>query len=125
MGNIKEIIARSAVPPPMHNTRLAVELCENVHLHYRNLRLEFGKEEFIRLLSELKKIDVDAVSTFDYGENKFECLLVSELPERTEWNHRMQLEEQDGGGYHFHYRNLRIETLTLKEIGYTNTQITK
>ena len=54
MGNIKRILRKNKVSKPLLNNRFTVELCENVHLHYRNLRLEFPKDEFLHILRLLK-----------------------------------------------------------------------
>lgn len=119
MGNIREILYQRKVPKSMLNSRLTVELCENVHFHYRNLRLEFSKEEFLFILKHLKDIDENKVENFEYGEGKFEGLINTFcLPESTEFDDRLQIEEQAEGHYHVHYRNLRIETVDLRELGY-------
>ena len=119
MGNIKKILLNEAVPKPPFNDRLTVELCENVHIHYRNIRLEFPKDEFIQLLRELKQIDEQTVEEFEYGEDKFLSLINKRmLPGISEFDDRLQIEEQVEGHYHIHYRNLRLELLRLEELGY-------
>ena len=119
MGNIAQIIKRHRVKTPMLNNRLTVELCENVHLHYRNLRLEFDKNEFLYILKLLKTLDEKEIDSFKYGLSNFKSLIsTGALPDKTEWNDRLQIEEQMEGHYHIHYRNLRIELRTLGEVGY-------
>lgn len=117
MGEIKRIISKTEVPAPLQNTRLTIELCENVHVHYRNIRLEFGKEEFLLLLNAFKKINEEDVKNFVFGKDKFKTLVLETLPVTTEFNDRLQLEEQVEGHYHLHYRNLRLECNSLSEIG--------
>lgn len=117
MGDIKQVLVEKEVPTPEFNERLVVELCENVHLHYRNLRLEFGKDEFFALIRALKRIDDNRVLDFEYGHDKFKCILSEKLPPATEFDKRLQIEEQVGGGYHVHYRNLRLEIKDLSELG--------
>ena len=97
----------------MLNERFTVELCENVHVHYRNLRLEFPKEEFLKILRVMKSLDEEEIENFEYGDDRpinikslFEGYI---LPKETEFNNRLILEEQVGGHYHLHYRNLRVE----------------
>ena len=110
MGNVKKLIKEFVVRKPHLNKRFTIELCENVHLHYRNLRLEFSKNEFIQILKLLKTLDEDEIDSFKYGSDKFKSLIkVKTLPSETEWNDRLQIEEQEEGHYHIHYRNFRIE----------------
>ena len=111
MGEIRRVIYKTeALPTPPHNNRLTVECCENVHLHYRNIRLEFSADEFLFLLQKLKTINEDEIRNFKYGPNEFRSVVMTMgLPEKTEFNKRLQLESQTNGDIHIHYRNLRIE----------------
>lgn len=109
MGLIKRIIEYMKVGKPPHNTRFTVELCENVHVHYRNLRLEFSPDEFVRILDRLKQIDLSIVKNFKYSPDSFREIVHLTLPEKTEFDDRLQIEEQQNGQTHIHYRNLRLE----------------
>lgn len=117
MGLVKKVLVNREVPTPKFNGRLTIELCENVHLHYRNLRLEFSKEEFIELIQHLADLDLSLVDDFDYGPNEFLLLREAKLQKETEFDKRLQIEEQADGTFHVHYRNLRIEVNNLEEIG--------
>ncbi len=47
MGEIKKILDNRQLPErELHNSRLFVDLSENVHIHHREIRLMFGVEEF-------------------------------------------------------------------------------
>lgn len=118
MGNIKEILYKEEVPKSLLNKRFTIELCENVHMHYRNLRLEFSKEEFLFLLKHLKSLDEDEIENFLYGRDFKFLVKTFDLPDKTEFDDRLQIEEQVEGHYHVHYRNLRVETKDLRELGY-------
>lgn len=110
MGAIKKILEFMHVGTPPHNNRFTVDLCENVHIHYRNLRLEFPPYEFIQLLTELQKININDIKGFDYSNDSFKELVhIGNLPNKTEFNDRLQIEEQVNGQTHIHYRNLRLE----------------
>lgn len=109
MGDIKEVIFKSSIQEPLQNRRITVELCENVHLHYRNLRLEFPKEEFLLILRKLKSLDEKEIDEFAYGEGLKFLINDHDLPEKTEFNDRFQIEEQTNGLHHIHYKNMRIE----------------
>ena len=109
MGHIKRIISADTVVAPLQNRRITVELCENVHLHYRNLRLEFPKDEFLLILKKLRALDDDEIKNFSYGKGLSFLINDHDLPEKTEFNDRLQIEEQENGLFHIHYKNMRIE----------------
>jgi len=50
MGNVYKILGKAKVKPSpkYYSERLVVELCENVHIHYRNIRWELSYEEFFQ-----------------------------------------------------------------------------
>ena len=50
MGHIYKLLGEAVVPPApeFYKTRLVVELCENIHIHHRNMRTEFSRAEFLR-----------------------------------------------------------------------------
>lgn len=110
MGQIRHIVRQQVVPTPLLNNRFTVELCENVHIHYRNMRLEFPKEEFLLILKKLKSLDESEIENFNYSSGAFKSLISSlDLPNETEFNKRFQVEEQVNGQYHIHYKNIRME----------------
>ena len=100
----------------MFNDSLRIELCENVHLHYRNVRLEFPASEFLLLREAFLRADPQKVKDWPYGKEHV-CLVTGALPENTEFDDRATIEEQVDGSFHYHYRNLRIETKALADIG--------
>jgi hypothetical protein len=48
MGNVYSELSKAKLKeyPEYYSTRFVVEECENIHIHYRNLRLEFSVDEF-------------------------------------------------------------------------------
>lgn len=47
MGAVKKLLSARELPErELHNSRMFVDLAENVHIHFRELRLLFGIEEF-------------------------------------------------------------------------------
>jgi len=109
MGDIKKVLFKCSVPAPLQSDRITVELCENVHLHYRNLRLEFPKKEFLLILRKLKQLDERDIKNFEYGKGLKFLISDHDLPIKTEFNNRLQVEEQENGLFHIHYKNMRIE----------------
>ena len=94
MGKIYEVLSRFILQegPDHFARRLVIELCENIHIHYRNLRLEFSKKEFFQLCNcmadalanlqkylfkDAKEISMEEIEPFD-GAHKplkdyFDC----------------------------------------------------
>ncbi|MDR1413741.1 MAG: hypothetical protein LBI56_02265 [Puniceicoccales bacterium] len=116
MGRIKTILSAKKIKNNILNNRFTVELCENVHVHYRNLRLEFSKEEFSHLLKLLNGLNLNKIDNFEYGNYVFNPLISDfGIPETTFFDDRLQIEEQENGIFHVHYRNLRIELENLSD----------
>lgn len=110
MGIIDKILFKKKVSEnPPNNDRLCVELCENVHLHYRNIRIEFTPEEFIDLVKMFEKISAEEVSNFEYSDTAFKEIARVKLNPETHFSDRMQVELQTNKTIHIHYRNLRLE----------------
>lgn len=109
MGDIKRILLTADVATPPLNRRLVIELCENVHIHYRNLRIEMPKQEFLMIMAAVKAIDENAVREFKYGPSAFKAIPEMILSEQTPFDRRLQVEEQRDGTIHIHYRNMRLE----------------
>ena len=123
MGRTVKILKKTSIPASLCNTRFTVELCENVHLHYRNIRLEFKKDEFLHILNLLQKIDKNEIKNFSYNNYNFKLLIEDfNLPSKCEYDKRLQIEWQKEGHYHIHYRNCRLEFKKLREIGFHNIQ---
>lgn len=109
MGDIKRILLTADVPAPPLNTRFIIELCENVHIHYRNLRIEMTKGEFLLLVAAVRVFSKDIVEDFDYRPGNYRAIANTILPEKTPFDTRFQVEEQRDGTIHIHYRNIRLE----------------
>ena len=59
MGNILILLAQRQIEPSsnLYNTRLQIEenVGEDIHIHYRDLRIELTKDEFKILASAIKE----------------------------------------------------------------------
>ncbi len=56
MGAIKKILSQRRLPDrELHNSRLFVDLSENVHIHFREIRLMFGVEEFFEFTDIIRE----------------------------------------------------------------------
>ena len=93
---------------------LGLELTENVHLHYRNIRLEFTPEEFLFIHSVINSLtpeELERIRTRKYGfDEPVDFLRITDkLPENKWWEDTYAIEEQKNNMFHFHLGNLRID----------------
>jgi hypothetical protein len=131
MGAIKEVLSERELPErELHNSRLFVDLSENVHIHHRELRLMFGVEEFFEF-TDIVKESAKEVKKYlkkhpDYKEQEvFDGLLVaggvkrqttplqkSPKPHESKYfPNRLQIELQEEkviDSIHIHYRDYRL-----------------
>lgn len=96
MGKVYKVLNNRKInnSPYYFAARLILEKCENVHLHYRNLRLEFSNDEFCDMFrcfkegfkvfqkyildsAEIKNIELSKIDPFDAGHKEkdltFDC----------------------------------------------------
>ena len=117
MGNCKKVLAtkdlneRKITPSSMWG-----DLCENIHIHIRNLRVEFSKEEFDNLKSAIKILSegVDkGIKEYEWKPGN-ESFLVSydngvRLSRNSAyWPNRLKIELEKHGDVHVHYRETRL-----------------
>jgi hypothetical protein len=131
MGAIKKILLNKELPErELHNSRLFVDLSENIHIHFREIRLMFGVEEFFEFFSILKEGARDIKKYLrrnpDYKEQEvFDGILVgggakrqiiplqkSPKPHESKYfPNRLQIELQEEkviDAIHIHYRDYRL-----------------
>jgi len=120
MGNIKKVLheteleQRTITPSSMWG-----DLCENIHIHIRNLRVEFSKEEFDNLLSAInilangvgkgikegwKPGDKSFLISYD---NKVRLKRSSDY-----YPNRLRIELEKNNDIHIHYREIRLHLTT-------------
>jgi hypothetical protein len=131
MGAIKKILANKELPErELHNSRLFVDLSENAHIHYRELRLMFGVEEFFEFTDIIRESAKEVKSYLKkhpgYKEQEvFDGLLVagglkrqtsplqkSPKPHESKYfPNRLQIELQEEeviDSVHIHFRDYRL-----------------
>lgn len=131
MGAIKKIMCNKELPErELHNSRLFVDLSENIHIHFREIRLMFGVEEFFEFFDIVKEGARDIKKYLrrnpDYKEQEvFDGILVgggakrqiiplkkSPKPHESKYfPNRLQIELQEEGvidAIHIHYRDYRL-----------------
>jgi hypothetical protein len=98
------------------STAIWADLCEDIHLHYRNLRINFSEREwaeFICAIKSLYKATEAAAAKYRYeeGDNDFLVNLTYNTPLKRDseyYPNRTLLELQKDDTVHFHYRDLRL-----------------
>jgi len=131
MGAIKKILSEKELPDrELHNSRLFVDLSENVHIHFREIRLMYGVEEFFEFTDIIKESAKEVKKYLKkhpkYKEQEvFDGLLVaggvkrqvtplqkSPEPHQSKYfNNRLQIElqeEQVIDSIHIHFRDYRL-----------------
>ncbi len=147
MGSILEVLENKELPDrELHNSRLFVDLSENVHIHFREIRLMFSVEEFFEFTDVLKESASEVKKYLkkhpEYKEQEiFDGILVagglkrqltplekSPKPHESKYfPNRLQIELQEEkviDAIHIHYRDYRfvmnIETFRELATGMKN-----
>jgi len=92
--------------------RFFVDLSENIHLHYRDLRLEFSIREWRQLAGLVNEV-VHYLDKNPYkeGTNFFKDFIRPLPTDPDYFPNRIQAELLRNGQYHVHYNNFRFELL--------------
>lgn len=119
MGVIKKILYRGNILGKPRHRNLFLDMEENIHIHYRDLRIELSRGEFEEIASAFRKQSQELLTIIqekNYQDGKLPNANQEDVRIWTESNlkhvvkyhpQRFSLEEC-GDGYHFHYRNLKI-----------------
>lgn len=94
-------------------TRLVVEDCENVHLHYRDLRMEFSLAEFLEFVAALTEAR-DTITSYTPTHEGYKLLSKRTLRESPDYFPNRFVVERNVKSFHIHYKNFRLE-LTPEE----------
>ncbi len=131
MGAVKELLVSVDLPNrEMHNSRLFSDLCENVHIHYREYRFIFSLSEYFEFIDIIKKGEQDLRNYLSnnpsYGEDEYPSTIMiaggherqmkflqnSPAPNQSAYDNlvfRIELNEEDvTDEIHIHYRDFRI-----------------
>jgi hypothetical protein len=95
----------------LFNTRVSFDLSENVHLHYRDLRMVFGKEEWNSFAEFIAQAN-NWLLGIEYGENSGKPFqeIEEQLPVKSKYfDGDIVLEEQANGLFHLHLHDFRFE----------------
>ena len=129
MGVIKKILYRSNILGKPRHRNFFLDMEENIHIHYRDLRIELSRGEFEDIVNAFRKQSDELLGIIhekNYQDGKLPNANQDDVRIWTEsrLNHdvkyhpqRFSLEEC-GDGYHFHYRNFKllIDAAEFKQI---------
>jgi len=131
MGAIKKVLYSEELPDrELHNSRMFVDLSENIHIHFREIRLMFGVDEFFEFFNILKEgahdikrylkknPDYKEMEVFDGilvgGGAKRQVIPLKKSPQphvSKYFPNRLQIELQEEkviDSIHIHYRDYRM-----------------
>ncbi len=117
MGHIKKVLAMDRLPARSVTPNMIwTDLCENVHLHYRNVRLDFSEKEFALFRAAIHNLGmaVEHIAEredYEEGDPNFLIQQMFNEPLQTDsdyYSDRALIEWQRDRTVHFHYRDLRL-----------------
>lgn len=123
MGDIKKLLSADEIEPrQITPITIWTDLCENVHLHYRNIRLEFSEKEFATFRAAMHHlgmaVEFHADQTkYEEGDPMFLSQQLFQTPLKANsdyYPNRVTIEFERDNTVHFHYRDLRLHW-TLSE----------
>jgi len=117
MGKIKKVLAHATLEPrSITPNSVWVDLCENVHIHFRNYRFDMGVEEFAHFMAAMRAIykpaeyAMEEVKYEEGDPNILKQLLYDvAIPHQSKYYpNRFVIEHNRDDTYHVHYRDFRL-----------------
>lgn len=117
MGNVRRMLAAETLEPRTITARqIWSDLCENVHLHFRNLRIDFGELEWAHFRAAInmlgKAVEHTALEEkYEEGDPNFliQCLFDVLISNSSKYYpDRFLIELENDSSVHIHYRDLRL-----------------
>lgn len=119
MGVITKMLYRGNILAKPRHRNFFLDMEENIHIHYRDLRIELSRDEFEEISSVFSKQSCELqtiIDEKDYQDGVFananqddvRILTESRLQEPVKYHPRRISIEECVDGYHLHYRNYKI-----------------
>ncbi len=119
MGVIRKILYRGNILARPRHRNLFLDMEENIHIHYRDLRIELSRNEFEEFAATFRKQSGELqaiIEEKDYQDGKLpnanqddvRVWTESRLKHEVRYHPQRFSLEDCGDGYHFHYRNYKI-----------------
>lgn len=119
MGVIKKTLFRRNILGTPRHRNLFLDMEENIHIHYRDLRIELSRGEFEEIASIFLKQSAELLQIIEeknYQDGKLpnanqddvRVWTESKLKHEVKYHPQRFSLEECGDGYHFHYRNFKL-----------------
>lgn len=119
MGVIKKILYRGNILGKPRHRNLFLDMEENIHVHYRDLRVELSRGEFEDIVNAFQKQSQELLAVIrekNYQDGKLpnanqddvRIWTESRLKHDVKYHPQRFSLEECGDGYHFHYRNYKL-----------------
>ncbi|KAA6181541.1 phosphotransferase [Thiohalocapsa marina] len=119
MGVIKRVLYRGDILTRPRHRNLFLDMEENIHIHYRDLRIELSRnefEDFVRTFTVQSRELTEIIDEQNYRDGKFANANQNDVRIWTESRLRSEVKyhptrlsiEECGDGYHIHYRNCKF-----------------
>ena len=119
MGVIKKVVYRGNVLGEPRHRNFFLDMEENIHIHYRDLRIELSRGEFEDIVSAFVKQSAELMAIIaekHYQDGKLananqedvRIWTESRLKHDVKYHPARLSLEECGDGYHFHYRNYKF-----------------
>ena len=119
MGVIKKLLFKGESLAKVRHKNLFLDMEENIHIHYRDLRIEFSRlefEEFCKIFIAQASQLLEIIYSRNYQDGKVSnsnqdvVRIVSQakLTHDVHYHPQRLSIEECGDGYHLHYRNYKL-----------------
>lgn len=119
MGVIKKTLFRRNILGKPRHANLFLDMEENIHIHYRDLRIELSRGEFEEIAGIFLKQSAELLQIIgerNYQDGKLpnanqddvRIWTESKLKHAVKYHPQRFSLEECGDGYHFHYRNFKL-----------------
>jgi len=119
MGVIKKMLYRGEILGKPRHRNLFLDMEENIHIHYRDLRIELSRAEFEEIANIFTKQSAELLEIIrakQYQDGKLpnanqedvRIWTESRLQQEVKYHPQRFSLEACGDGYHFHYRNFKF-----------------
>lgn len=119
MGVIRRILFRGDILGRPRHRNLFLDMEENIHIHFRDLRIELSRAEFEEIAAIFSRQSAEllgAIRERDYqdghlpnaNQEDVRIWTDSRLQQEVKYHPRRFSLEECSDGYHFHYRNYKL-----------------